>query len=77
MKYYIQSAVTLFAIVFLAFVFLGDRFLPEPLGPASEKTRVTLNKFLVGLIPNWEPKTNPYQRTEEALEQEKQGGNSQ
>ena len=69
MKYYIQSAVTFSVLLFLVFVSIGDRFLPEPLGPASQQTRVALNKFLVGLIPGWRPKTNPYERTEEAVEE--------
>lgn len=71
---YLKPWLILSSILFLVFVLLGDRFLPEPLGPASAQTRVTLNKFFVGLIPQWERKTNPYERTEEALEQEQGGG---
>lgn len=63
-------------VVFLVFVSLGDRFLPDPLGKASTKTRTALNQFVLGLLPDWEPKTDPYGRTEEALEQEEQGTSS-
>ena len=75
MKHAITSGATLLTILFLLFVFLGDRVLPEPLGPASLKTRTSLNQAMMGLIPNWKPKTKPYQRTEEAIEKEYQGGN--
>ena len=75
MKHTIKSGAILLTIGFLLFVFLGDRFLPEPLGPASLKTRTSLNQAMMGLIPNWRPKTKPYQRTEEAIEKEYEGGN--
>ncbi|HBR00208.1 MULTISPECIES: hypothetical protein [Roseofilum] len=71
---YLKPWLIVSSVLFLAFVFLGDRVLPEPLGPASAQTRVTLNNFFVGLIPRWERKTNPYGRTEEAIETEESGG---
>ena len=75
MKHAIKSGAILLTIGFLVFVFFGDRFLPEPLGPASLQTRTSLNQALMGLIPNWRPKTKPYERTEEAIEKEYEGGN--
>lgn len=62
--------IPLLLLVFLLFVALGDRFLPQPLSGASLKTRTTLNQVVVGLFPSWKPKTQPYERTEKALEQE-------
>ena len=54
-------------VIFLVFVSLGDKFLPEPLKGASVSTRTNLNQFLVGLFPTKKFR-NPNQRTEEAVE---------
>ncbi|MDJ1182995.1 hypothetical protein [Roseofilum casamattae] len=67
---YLKPWLILSSILFIVFVLVGDRFLPEPLGPASAQTRVGLSKFVVGLIPQWERKTDPNKRTLDAIEQE-------
>lgn len=72
MKTLFGKLVILGILLFLIFMAIGD-ILPPPLRQASLQTRATLNAWMVSLIPNWEPKTKPYQRTEEALKQEEQG----
>ncbi len=57
------------ALLLLLFIGFGDNFLPEPLKSASFKTRTSLNQFVVGLVPNWQPKTKPNERTEKAVEE--------
>lgn len=59
----------LLAIAAIVFVGFGDKFLPEPLSSASTTTRVTVNNFILGLVPNRRPRTNPYERTEDAVEE--------
>ncbi len=56
----------------LLFIALGD-LLPPPLSTASRTTRNNMDQFIAGLFPSWRPKTQPYDRTERALENE-QGG---
>lgn len=60
----------LLILVALVFVGCGDQFLPQPLSGASRQTRAVINNAIVNLVPNSGPKTNPYQRTEDALKQE-------
>lgn len=72
MKTLFGKLVILGILLFLIFMAIGD-ILPPPLRQASLQTRATLNAWMMNLIPNWEPKTKPYQRTEEALKQEEQG----
>lgn len=55
-------------ILALLFITLGDRVLPAPLNEVSRNTRTSINKFLVGLFPDWHP-TNPNERTEKEVEQ--------
>ncbi|BAY22138.1 hypothetical protein NIES2100_19010 [Calothrix sp. NIES-2100] len=69
-----KTASTWLILLFLIFVGFGDSFLPKPLSTASLHTRTTINQFFVGLFPDWEPKTNPYSRTERALENTETGG---
>jgi hypothetical protein len=66
----------LIVIVFLIFLTLGDRILPGALGKASTQTRGAINQFLIGLFPDWKPKTDPYERTEKAIEKEEQSPSS-
>jgi hypothetical protein len=65
---------TVLLIFILIFIGFGDSFLPKPLSTASFQTRSTINNLLVGVFPTWEPKVNPNRRTEEAVEQLKNGG---
>ena len=55
-----------FALIFIA---IGDKILPGVLGEASANTRNTINEFLIGLVPGWEPSVNPYERTEDAIQE--------
>lgn len=59
---------TLSLFVFLLF---GD-FLPQPLRSASQQTRNGMNEAVYSLFPSWRPKTNPYERTEKAIEEDNQ-----
>ena len=71
-----KTAITYLVILFLLFVALGDRLLPKPLSTASLQTRTSLNNFFIGLFPQRQPKLDPNERTEKALEkQEKEAGN--
>ncbi len=72
---YLKPWLILSSVLFITFVLVGDRLFPKSsLGTASAQTRVTLNQFMIGLIPKWERKSNPYERTEEAIKQEESGG---
>jgi hypothetical protein len=64
-----KGNMTLLFIVGLIFVGFGDSFLPKPLSTASYQTRTTINNFVIGMFPTWQPKTNPHKRTQEAIEQ--------
>lgn len=50
------------------FVVVGDKVFPGAVGKASTQARTTVNNFMIGLFPTWEPKTKPYERTEKELE---------
>ena len=59
-------------LVAIAFIGFGDSFLPKPLNKWSRDSRESINQFISGLAPSWQPKKDPYKRTEDALEQEQQ-----
>lgn len=63
---------TLSIFLFLLFIWLGPFVLPEPMRTTSWKTRTSVNNFLTGLIPNWNPK-NPNERTEDAIQKQQEG----
>jgi hypothetical protein len=54
------------SIVFIGF---GDQFLPPEIGRYSFQARSSIDQLLVNLVPNWQPKTNPHRRTEEAIQE--------
>ena len=56
-------------IIGLVFVGCGDKFLPEPLKSASINSRNGINQVVKGLFPERERKTNPYGRTEDAIDE--------
>jgi hypothetical protein len=60
-----------FLAVILGFAFIawGDRILPEPMKTVSFRTRTTIERFLLGMTPDWNPE-NPNERTEKAIEEE-------
>lgn len=62
----------LILLVTLIFIAVGDKFLPKPLSTYSTQTRNTLNQMMLGSFPSWQPKTKPYERTEDALRQQEQ-----
>ncbi|BAY61372.1 hypothetical protein NIES22_14370 [Calothrix brevissima NIES-22] len=68
-----KKANTWFILLSLIFIGFGDSFLPKPLSTASFQARTKINEFIIGLFPDWEPKTNPYSRTERALEETEKG----
>lgn len=53
--------------VSLIFVGCGDQFLPPVIGQYSFQARTAIDQLLVNAFPSWSPKTNPNQRTEDAL----------
>jgi hypothetical protein len=61
----------LIVLVAVLYISLGDKVLPGALGETSAKTRQSINNFLIGLVPGWEPSVDPYQRTEDAIEKHK------
>ncbi|MEM7726399.1 MAG: hypothetical protein AAF208_08500 [Cyanobacteria bacterium P01_A01_bin.45] len=63
-----KPGIFLLFIVFLLFVTLGDTVLPEPMKSASYNTRTGINNFVIGLFPDWRPKIDPKQRTQDAIE---------
>lgn len=64
-----KGNVSLLMIIVLVFIGFGDKFLPQPLSTASFQTRTTINNFVIGMFPSWKPKTNPNQRTQDAVKQ--------
>ncbi|OKH52988.1 hypothetical protein NIES2101_12955 [Calothrix sp. HK-06] len=64
-----KGNMTLVFLLMLIFVGFGDSFLPKPLSTASYQTRTTINNFVIGMFPAWQPKTDPNKRTQEAIEQ--------
>lgn len=69
MKTMVSRFATVGILLFLIFMAIGD-VLPPPLRQASLSTRATLNAWMMNLVPNWQPKTRPYERTEEAIKEE-------
>jgi hypothetical protein len=60
--------VGLVLLVSLVFVGFGDQFLPPEIGKYSFQTRNAIDQMLVNAFPNRRPKTDPYRRTNEAVE---------
>lgn len=60
--------VGLLLLIGLIYVGLGDRFLPAAIGRYSTQARNTVNQMLIDGFPQWQPKANPNQRTERAVE---------
>ncbi|MBF2015431.1 MAG: hypothetical protein IGS23_09585 [Rivularia sp. T60_A2020_040] len=68
-----NPSIILLLLVFVLFVGIGDRVLPEPMKSASFNTRTTINKNLLGLFPTWKSKLKPHERTNKAIENTEQG----
>ncbi|MFZ9739027.1 MAG: hypothetical protein ACO3EZ_13555 [Prochlorotrichaceae cyanobacterium] len=60
----------LIVLVVVLYIALGDKVLPGAAGETSAKVRQSINNFVIGLVPSWEPSVDPYQRTEDALKKE-------
>lgn len=67
-KLFNKANMTLVFIVGLIFIGFGDSFLPKPLSTVSYQTRASINSFVIGMFPAWQPKTDPYKRTNDAVE---------
>ncbi|MGF1673040.1 MAG: hypothetical protein ACFCUV_05045 [Rivularia sp. (in: cyanobacteria)] len=68
-----NPSIILLLLVFVLFVGIGDRVLPEPMKSASFNTRTTINKNLLGLFPTWKSKLKPHERTNKAIENTEEG----
>ncbi len=66
----LQSYLSLGIVLFIIFMLVGDRFLPQPFNTASQQTRTIVTRFVLGFFPQWQPKTSPYRRTEDAIQRE-------
>lgn len=55
-------------IIGIVFVGFGDRFLPHEIGRYSLQARNSIDQILVNAFPHWQPKTDPYRRTEDAIQ---------
>jgi hypothetical protein len=57
-------------ILFLAVAYIGfgDSVLPGAAGQYSYQARYALNQTLIKIFPHWKAKTNPYKRTEDAID---------
>ncbi len=57
-------------ILFLgvAYIAFGDAVLPGAAGQYSYQTRASLNQMMIKVFPSFTPKTNPYKRTEDAVQ---------
>ncbi|MEB3215536.1 MAG: hypothetical protein VKN72_04630 [Nostocales cyanobacterium 94392] len=67
-----KPPIILVVLIFVLFVGIGDRVLPEPMKSASFNTRTTINKNLLGLFPTWKSKLKPHERTNKAIEDTEQ-----
>ena len=63
----------LILLLSLVYIGFGDQFLPLSMGRYSTQARSSLNQMMVGAFPSWRPKTDPQQRTQEAVKQTEQG----
>ncbi|BAW95855.1 hypothetical protein NIES970_07690 [[Synechococcus] sp. NIES-970] len=60
--------IKLSVFLLLAFIAVGDLFLPEPLKGASKEIKTTLNEAILSIFPQ-KRFQNPNERTEEAVEE--------
>ncbi len=68
-----KTAIPILLILALVFVAFGDQFLPQPLSGASFRTRVAIDHWMTGSFQFWHPKTDPYARTERAIDRQETG----
>ncbi len=66
----------LILLISVIYVGFGDQFLPPAIGQYSGQARRSLDGMMIGMFPEWRPKTNPYDRTQDALQQTEQSGKS-
>lgn len=60
--------VGLLFFVSVIYIGFGDQFLPESIGRYSFQARSSIDQMLINAFPQWQPKTNPYRRTEDAIQ---------
>jgi hypothetical protein len=58
--------ILLLAIGYIGF---GDQVLPRSMGKYSTQTRAAIDDMMIGAFPNFNSKTNPNGRTEDAVRQ--------
>ncbi len=68
-----KGTIFLIFFIFLLFVGFGDRIPYPPISTASYRTRVTLNNFIMGMFHKPEPRKNPYEDTEKAVDDIERG----
>jgi hypothetical protein len=61
--------VGLIVLLSVCFVGFGDQVFPKSIGKYSTAARASLDNIMVSAFPEWKPKTNPYGRTEDAVNQ--------
>ncbi|MBV5260546.1 hypothetical protein FLX56_19220 [Synechococcus moorigangaii CMS01] len=70
------NSVKLAVFLLLAFVAVGDLFLPEPLKGASKAVKETVNNIVLSILPK-EGFDDPNERTEKAVEDFEKGTSNQ
>ena len=65
--------ILLFSLIYVGF---GDQFLPPAIGQYSFQARRSLDGMMIGVFPEWRPKTSHYDRTQDAIQKTEQGGRS-
>ncbi len=73
-KFNFHVNVPLLLLLSLLYIAIGDRILPQPIGKFSTQARTAINQAMTGSFPGWRPKTNPYKRTNDAIEREQKSG---
>lgn len=63
-----KNLIVVSLLLSLIFIGFGDKFLPKPLSTASLHTRTALDQWFMGM-QFWQPKTQPYARTQKAIDE--------
>ena len=59
--------VGLILLITVCFIGFGDQVLPRPIGKYSTAARKMLDNMMVSAFPQWNPKTDQYRRTNDAI----------
>lgn len=60
--------VGLILLLGVGFIGFGDQILPQPIGRYSLQARTMLDQAMIQMFPSWHSKTDPYARTEKAID---------